>query len=181
MKRHRWRSAAIAVGRGLGVVLASGAGLHAGGVIFNTTPSIPGGVYLLRNVDVVQRGDLVAACVPEGRSLDQAYDRGYLGPGICAGWVEPVLKPVAAVPGDIVEVTEDGVRVDGVLIEGTARFREDSKGRPLAAVPPGTRVVPAGEVWLLATYHPRSFDSRYWGGVPISAVRGGLTPVWVSP
>jgi type IV secretory pathway protease TraF len=36
-----------------------------------------------------------------------------------------------------------------------------------------------GEIWLYAP-HPRSFDSRVFGPVPLGSVRGVLTPLWTA-
>ena len=42
-----------------------------------------------------------------------ARARGYLLPGPCPGGVQPVLKPVVAVAGDIVELGPETVVVNG--------------------------------------------------------------------
>ena len=47
----------------------------------------------------------------------------------------------------------------------------------MARVAPGPRVVPAGMLLLLATHHPLSFDSRYYGVVPVAAVYFDLSDV----
>jgi type IV secretory pathway protease TraF len=46
-------------------------------------------------------------------------------------------------------------------------------------VPDGRYVIPPGEVWLVSTFSPRSWDSRYFGPVPASAIVSALTPLWV--
>ena len=91
-----------------------------------------------------------------------------------------MLKPVAAVAGDTVDVDAAGVAVNGVpaVPPGLAR---DSRGRALAAVPPGRYPVPSGAVWLLSSHSPRSWDGRYWGPLPVEAVRGEAWPLLVLP
>jgi len=56
----------------------------------------------------------------------------------------------------------------------------DSAGRPLVHFPFGHFRVPPGELWLFAPYHPRSYDSRYFGPVAAAAVRGWLIPAIVA-
>jgi type IV secretory pathway protease TraF len=48
--------------------------------------------------------------------------------------------------------------------------------RPVAS---GGYSVPAGEVWLLSGHDPRSFDSRYFGAVPVTNIQGVARPIWV--
>lgn len=45
---------------------------------------------------------MVAGVSPQTAALARA--RGYLGPGPCAGGVQPLLKRVVAVAGDVVEI-----------------------------------------------------------------------------
>ena len=52
-------------------------------------------------------------------------------------------------------------------------------GRPLTSLPDGTYPALRGDLWVLATRSPRSWDSRYFGPVPASGVRGILHPLWV--
>jgi type IV secretory pathway protease TraF len=32
--------------------------------------------------------------------------------------------------------------------------------------------VPRGYVWLMSDYNPRSFDSRYFGPIPVKQIQG---------
>jgi conjugative transfer signal peptidase TraF len=91
------------------------------------------------------------------------------------------VKPVAAVAGDLVTVTSQGVAVDGKPVANTKPFAEDEAGRPLRPVPIGVYRVAPGEVWLLSGHDPRSFDSRYFGAVPAANVTGVARPIWVVP
>lgn len=159
----------------LGVLLAS----MSGTVRLNTTGSVPIGFYRVHQGVPVRRGMLALVCLP-GALERVGLERGYLGAGGCPDGAEPVLKPVAAVAGDTVEISAASVSVNGVLVVPAALSR-DSAGRKLEAVPPGTYAVPEGAVWLLSGYNPRSWDSRYWGAVPTSGVRGDAEPLAVLP
>jgi type IV secretory pathway protease TraF len=76
-------------------------------------------------------------------------------------------------------VSRAGVTVNGRPVLDTAPLDKDSAGRPLVPFAPGTYRVKWREVWLLAAYDPRSFDSRYFGPVPEASVLALARPVWV--
>jgi type IV secretory pathway protease TraF len=76
-------------------------------------------------------------------------------------------------------VSRAGVTVNGRSVLDTAPLDKDSAGRPLVPFAPGTYRVKWREVWLLAAYDPRSFDSRYFGPVPEASVLALARPVWV--
>ena len=135
----------------------------------NVSPSAPVGLY--RAVDQpVARGDLVVACVPL-TAARLGRERGYLGQGSCPGRVQPVLKRVGAMPGDTVDLDPGGVAVNGHPLPGSATAVLDARGRPLPHAAWGRTVVPPGEVWLLTTHAPHSWDSRYFGPVRLDQVR----------
>src|SRR5262249_7953827 len=135
----------------------------------NVSSSAPIGLY--RRLDRrVERGHLVVACIPPGVAR-LGRERGYLGPGSCPGDVQPVLKRIAALPGDFVEVGREAVTVNGTPVPYSDTATHDSRGRPLPHVPWGRIVVSPGEVWLLGSQTARSWDSRYFGPVPLDHVQ----------
>jgi len=99
-----------------------------------------------------------------------AAQRGYLPAGV------PLLKPVAAIAPQKVCVTGGIVRIDGV--PAAAVLRADRMGRPLPSWQQCRRLEP-GELFLLSTTNPASFDSRYFGPVSASTVLGVAHPVWL--
>jgi conjugative transfer signal peptidase TraF len=149
------------------------------GLVVNVSPSLPLGVYR-RVAGPPVRGTLVLVCLSDtiGRL---ALARGYLGPGACPGGAGRLGKTVAAIPGDTVDVEASGVTINGHSITGSAPRAHDRAGRPLPSVAPGPWVVPPGTLFLLATHHPLSFDSRYYGVVSAAAVVGCITPLYVLP
>jgi type IV secretory pathway protease TraF len=40
-------------------------------------------------------------------------------------------------------------------------------------------VVSPGTIWVASTYHPRSFDSRYFGPIAVADIRARLAPLLV--
>jgi conjugative transfer signal peptidase TraF len=155
----------IAIGNAFGVLIS------------NTDSAAPAGVYRVVAGNF-QRGELVAACLPLAIAQDGLV-RGYLGTGACAGDVEPVGKIIGALPGDIVEIEPRWVSVNGVRFQRSAVATRDSAGRPLPHVTWGSHRVASGQVWLFGFNDPRSWDSRYFGGIPLANVRGAIKPVFV--
>ncbi len=155
------------------ILIASGEAFRV--LISNTDSAAPAGVYRVVGYDF-SRGDLVAACLPisvaqEGLAL------GYLHTGGCAGDAEPVDKIVGALPGDVVDIERGWIAINGKGIAHSATAARDSAGRPLGHVEWGKHRVGTGEVWLFGFNDRRSWDSRYFGPIPIANVRGQLKPV----
>ncbi|HUZ64827.1 MAG TPA: conjugative transfer signal peptidase TraF [Acetobacteraceae bacterium] len=151
------------------------------GIRVNETASMPQGLWQVRAVDApLRRGDIVTVCLPDTKLVRLAAARGYLPAGLCAGGYEPLVKPIAAIPGDQVAVTPRGIAVDGRPVPHTVQLTKDSAGRPLHAVAHGVYVVRPGQIWLLSGHDPRSFDSRYFGPVPMANVQDVARPLWVS-
>lgn len=140
------------------------------GLRFNTSPSLPIGLYI-----TTADGDanLVEFC-PAEPFATLAIVRGYRNPGICPDGAAPLLKPVVGRPGDLIELSAHGISVNGTLLANTAPLSRDTKGRPLKAWSFGHYVVASGAVWVASSYHPGSFDSRYFGPISTSAVRERL-------
>jgi len=141
-----------------------------------TDSACPPGIYQMVNRPI-SRGDLVIACLPP--ELAQfAEARGYLARGHgCGDGIEPVGKRLGALPGDTVEVTRGYIAVNGRRLANSATLRRDSQGRAVQHVTWGSYTVPPDQVWLLGTKDARSWDSRYFGPVPIGSVRAQLEPL----
>lgn len=172
---NRLRRAA-ATSAGL-LTIAAMYGSPASGFRFNWTFSAPVGVY--RELPgPSRRGDLALLCLPSGiEGLGRA--RRYLSAGTCGHGSSPVLKQVVALPGDEVEVQQNFFAVNGRMLDRSELREVDSFGRPLAHVPLGHRKVPDGEAWVLGIYRERSWDSRYFGPIPIESIIGRVEPLFV--
>lgn len=145
----------------------------------NITPSIPVGLYSEQAVPILRplpRGVLVLACPPLAAAR-LARQRGYLGHGPCAGDVMPIGKHIAAHTGDTVVVTATEVRVNGRTLTNSRASRADRRGRPLTPIPQGIYVLSSNTLWL-AGESPDSWDSRYFGALPTTAILATMTPVW---
>jgi conjugative transfer signal peptidase TraF len=171
----RLHSAQRASLAGVFIVLGIFAAFNWAGVVINTSPSLPIGLYI-RTEDT--RADLVEFC-PAEPFATLANVRGYREAGNCPDGSAPLLKPVVAKSGDLVEISANGIGVNGVRLRNTAPLLRDTKGRPLEAWSFGSHVVIPGTVWVASTYDRRSFDSRYFGPVSTTAIRHHVKPLLV--
>jgi conjugative transfer signal peptidase TraF len=162
------------------ILLCGLSGAVQAGFRVNLTPSMPKGLWHVQPVATVHRGDTVVVCAPP-LETSEGLERGYIGAGGCPGGSEPLLKPVAAVAGDVVSVGRDVVAVNGQALPDVVPLTHDSAGRPLFGVAPGNYRVRDGEVWVVSSHVPNSWDSRYWGAVSLAGIQGRAEPVWVAP
>jgi conjugative transfer signal peptidase TraF len=141
--------------------------------VFNTSPSIPLGLYYRRRgVDGARAGDVVLFAIPAGTA--HRFVKHRLGE-VRSNWT--ILKPVAAAGGDHV-CTRDG----WLFINGTRAaplVETDSDGNPVPSWR-GCRVLKDGELFVMATRVERSFDSRVYGPIREALVWGIYAPLWVS-
>ena len=158
-----------------GVLGAAALTAKVGGVRFNWTASMPVGFYTVDR-PIITRGEIALACLPPA-TVRTGRERGYLPGGSCASHASPVGKRIAATPGDIVELSATGLAVNGERISTSALRARDSLGRPLSHWPLGWHSVGPSEVWLIGVDDDRSWDSRYFGPVPVSSVIASLRPI----
>ncbi len=79
-----------------------------------------------------------------------------------------LIKRVIATEGQVVEVKEDTVFVDGKPLD-----EPYVHGKPTEQGPVTTPLtVPQGSVWLMGDNRPESGDSRFFGPQPVDKVRG---------
>jgi len=96
----------------LAVILALG--LHV-----NLSASAPRGAVPDGCWTADARGVGGGLCEPSERG-PLTLARGYLGAASCAGGVQPVLKPVVGLAGDVVEIDQDAVTVSGQRLAGSS-------------------------------------------------------------
>ena len=146
------------------------------GIHLNLSASAPRGLYRA-GAGTPLRGMWVAACVTTDAAA-VGLARGYLRPGPCPGGAEPILKPVVAVSGDVVDLSPHGVAVNGTSMPDSESGSLDSNGRPLGHATWGRHVVSADQLWLVSTRVSNSWDSRYLGPFSMSQVRAIARPMW---
>ena len=75
--------------------------------------------------------------------------------------------------------TDQGIRINRRLIVNSKSLLRDRSGRPLPGTTANDVIVAKGEVWVISSYNPLSFDSRYFGPIPISSIEGLARPLFV--
>lgn len=136
----------------------------------NLTSSLPMGLYRLSG-GPLHRGQIVAFCLDDPEFVQLARERGYLVAGSCPSGLRPLLKVINGLPGDSVQQHGDRIMVNNHVLAHTNILGRDSQGRvmPPSHLLPG--VIPVGKALLLSQHHDGSFDSRYFGLVPIVSLR----------
>jgi conjugative transfer signal peptidase TraF len=166
---HRWPLAVVALSMGI-VFVAAAFDLRV-----NTTRSMPLGLY--REVPLrLERGAWVIFCLPE-EPARLGRERAYLRGGACSNGSQELVKEIAAIPGDHITLSLAGMVVNGRTIPGTAIQAVDHRGRMLFHAALGHRCVHPGELWVLGIDPHVSWDSRYFGPVPIDQVRAAAIPI----
>ena len=174
------RTFALRAWRGMGLFAALILCAHSAGLRVNESPSLPIGIWRVSPPGRdLRTGDVVAFCPPDTPTFREARGRGYLGKGLCEGGYEPLLKPVAAIAGDRVSGTDDGISINGRLIASSKSLNRDGLGRILPSPGAHDVIVAKGEVWVISSYNSLSFDSRYFGPVPISRIEGLAHPLFI--
>jgi conjugative transfer signal peptidase TraF len=142
------------------------------GYRLNITPSEPAGIYELVPGGVA-RGGLVLLKQPHASAA--SILRRYAPANL------PLIKRVAALPGDVVRVSPHGVYINGARWPESAPLAHDAEGKTLRPYPFGAYRVAAGELWVMSN-HPRGLDSRYFGPVAEASVVSRLKPliIWSS-
>ena len=137
-------------------------------LVWNASASAPIGLYSIAASTPLEVTDLVAVDAPEPLATFLSV-RGYLPRGV------PLMKRVAALPGQQVCRTGDAVTVDTVPIGGA--LDRDRHGRPLP-VWQGCRRIADGDIFLMNPSVPDSLDGRYFGPIPARTVIGKATPLY---
>lgn len=155
-------------------------GLYLAGFRLNTSTSMPQGLYWMQPVPtVLKRGMVVILCPPNTAVFKQAYERHYFGPGTCPSGFQTLLKPVAAIEEDWVQLSTQGIQVNHHWLKNSRPLKTDVQGRTLSSPPAGSYRVYSGQVWVISSHHPQSFDSRYFGPISIRQIQGLARPVWI--
>jgi len=137
-------------------------------LVWNASASMPRGLYAVRPVARPARGATVIAWAPEPWRL-LAARRHYLPANV------PLVKQVAAVPGDRICGLGNTVLINGHI--AAERARRDGQGR-LMPWWNGCRTLRDGDYLLLIPGVAASFDGRYFGSTNASAIVGEARLLW---
>lgn len=138
-------------------------------VVWNASASVPIGLYGVTPVDAPHIGELVLVRPPAAIAAFLER-RGYLAMGV------PLLKHIRALPGQSVCRIDRTITVDGMNV-GHA-LDGDHLGRTLPRWN-GCRIIAQDEVFLMNWQSEHSFDGRYFGPLPATAILGRAKPLWI--
>jgi conjugative transfer signal peptidase TraF len=166
-RRAAWTCIAVAA---IGLMLTPTVVASPPVLLWNASASVPIGLYAVHRHGPLHVGDVVVVHLPEplARYLDA---RRSLPKGV------PLIKPIAALGGQIVCRHGDIVSIDGQVL--AMAQDHDRRGRPLP-VWQGCRSLAAGDVFLMNPAVPDSLDGRYFGALPVTTIIGRATPLWLS-
>jgi conjugative transfer signal peptidase TraF len=122
-----------------------------------------------------EKGDLVFIAVPDSPVFAMAKERGYLN--VAFSPTPRLLKRLVGVVGDRVTIDGTGVVVNGIRLANSVPLKVDGAGRPLEIFAVKDNFLGRGEVLLMSEYNPESFDSRYFGPLPVSTIEAVATPL----
>lgn len=133
---------------------------------WNSTDSGPKGVYLQRELESLSRGDKVVFDIPS-QVLKESFPED-------AKETRPLIKAVRALPGDEYCITEAAIYINGAWVGPI--YETSTTHRPLPKRR-GCFVVKPNHFLPISSYHPRSFDGRYFGEIDFKFIRGEAIPV----
>jgi len=125
-------------------------------IMFQITPSLPKGIYWIGDPSHIDTGMLCVLNVPQN-VYGMMRTRGWLPENLKFY----LMKPILGKKGDLIEVSEAGLFVNGRYL-GPVKHH-DSQGLPLPGSY-GKHILKAGEFFVASTC-PNSFDSRYFGTI----------------
>lgn len=163
LRRHAFALGVLATGITLTIALPPRPRL-----VWNASSSAPIGLYAVGDGARLRTGEMVVARVPEPYRLFAAR-RHYLPANV------PLVKRIAAEPGDTVCATGMRVTVNGRTV--AERLRVDGAGRPMPWWQ-GCVLLRRGALFLLMADSSASFDGRYFGPSAPADVIGKATLLW---
>ncbi len=98
-----------------------------------------------------KRGDIIVFIYPEDKSKD-------------------FIKRVIGIPGDKIQIQGRQIFINGQLFDDQHGYYDKEAGNPDRSF--GPVVVPKGDYFVMGDNRDHSLDSRFWGFVPSTAVKG---------
>ena len=99
------------------------------------------------------RGDVVVFIYPVDKSKD-------------------FIKRVIGLPGDKIEIQDQKIFVNGKIYDDKHGFYADQRVRNSNPGHPERFTVPKNHIFVMGDNRDHSYDSRFWGYVPIDTIKG---------
>lgn len=122
----------------------------------NISPSIPKGIYKLKKVEDLKKGNVVYIEIPDN-AKDIIWGREYLPKHI-----NYLVKYIQGVPKDLIEVKNNKLFINNEFKGNIQNF--DKQGKKLKSELPKKYTLKENEYLLLGS-DDNSYDSRYFGVV----------------
>ena len=114
---------------------------------------------------IPQRGDIIIFTFPQNHAMD-------------------FVKRVIGLPGDTLEVRDKKVYINGKpYVTGTEKYTDPfslTQGQGKVRDNYGPVVVSPGHVFVMGDNRDQSYDSRFWGQVPIENIKGKAFIIYFS-
>lgn len=148
------------------------------GFRINLTNSIPVGLYRITDEGNLKNA-YVIFCPDDRQAFRIGLNRGYIDHGLYCGGYGYLIKKVAAMPGDILSITDAGVFVNQALLPFSKPKLKDGLNRALPQWHAANYKLKKEELLTMTNQSEWSFDGRYYGPVRTGQIKGMLTPIWV--
>jgi len=143
----------------------------------NITPSMPRGFYQIV-YSQISHDDIISFCLDSESFTTLALEREYLHKGSCKNGSEPLVKIVRGLPGDLIDISSNGIFINGQLLTESKILSTDHCLRPLPPSELKSGIIPYGMALVLSDHHSGGFDSRYFGLVKLSSLQK-VQPLWI--
>ena len=175
LNKKRFKKVSIISVSVFSIVFITGCLLYQAGMRINLTSSLPLGIWKIdKSFTRIEKGDHVWFAATK-EIADFALERGYLEKNTkCENNTIPLLKTVYGLPGDTYSFHDNEIRINNITVKNTKRRINDSKERPMPRISNG--IVRENQLFVL-TMHTHSYDSRYFGPIPIENVEGTARPI----
>lgn len=150
-------------------------------VLINITGSYPIGLYLQKDLPHPLEkayGNLVVFCPDlNNQVINLANQKGLLPHGSgCENGMAPMMKKLVGLPGQKIEIKEDGVHVDDHLLpNSTLDYPYFSKILKVG----DCFTLEKDQFWVMSDHTTNSLDSRYIGIVKQATFTNSATPYFI--
>jgi len=150
----------------------------ANGYILNDTSSFPVGIYKVTKQENYKKGDLVSFCAPKNKTIKKLMLYGFASPNsTCKDSVPILLKKIVALENSKIEIDKNKIYINGVLQEKSTVFLVGRGGNILEEQ--SNQIIQKGMFWAMSDYNERSYDSRYFGQIPLENIKGKAVPIFI--